>query len=83
LKLSIRRINATPLPIKAENWRQDRPAIIVYPVSILNSPGFQAQSTLFHCLSGLLTCFKQQAARQPVLLLLAVQKSVKDTGSLL
>jgi hypothetical protein len=35
---SIRRINATPLDIKAGNWRQDTHEISLYSVSIYSSP---------------------------------------------
>jgi hypothetical protein len=42
----------------------------VYSASIFSPPGFLAESTLFRCLPGLPACFRQQAARQPILLLL-------------
>ena len=41
----------------------------IRPQSI-QPPGFLAESTLFHCLPGLPAWFRQQAARQPILLLL-------------
>jgi hypothetical protein len=37
-RLSIRRINATPLDIKAGHWRQDTPEIARYPASIYSTP---------------------------------------------
>jgi hypothetical protein len=36
---SIRRITATLLPIKTENWRQDTPEMSVYPTSIATGHG--------------------------------------------
>jgi hypothetical protein len=33
-----RRITATPLYFKAENWRLDMPGISVYPASIYSTP---------------------------------------------
>jgi hypothetical protein len=35
---SIRRITATPLYLKAENWRLDMPGISVYPALIYLTP---------------------------------------------
>ncbi|MEW8072344.1 MAG: hypothetical protein AB2826_18160 [Candidatus Thiodiazotropha sp.] len=35
---SIRRITATPLHIKTENWRQDTPETSLYPASIDSTP---------------------------------------------
>jgi hypothetical protein len=52
--LSIGNIKATPLHIKAKNWRQYVLEISVYPASIYSHPPrFPAEYALFHCLPDL------------------------------